>query len=85
MDTFEHARADFDRFVAHFRGSDGSLPFALAAKFAILGSSSTDKLTSTAEAQGLLDTLFACDNSEVTPSGRRIVAIISIEDIDKLF
>ena len=58
---------------------------ALAAKFAILGSSSTDKLTSTAEAQGLLDTLFACDNSEVTPSGRRIVAIIPFEDIDKLF
>ena len=33
MDTFEHARADFDRFVARFRGPDGSLPFALEAKF----------------------------------------------------
>ena len=37
MDTFEHARADFDRYVAHFRGPDGSLPFALAAKFAHTG------------------------------------------------
>ncbi len=33
MDTFEQARADFDRFVARFRGPDGSLPFALEAKF----------------------------------------------------
>ena len=33
MDTFEHARADFDRHVARFRGPDGSLPFALEAKF----------------------------------------------------
>ena len=33
MDTFEHARADFDRHVAHFRAPDGSLPFALEAKF----------------------------------------------------
>ena len=37
MDTFEHARADFDRFVARFRGPDGSLPFALASKFAHTG------------------------------------------------
>ena len=33
MDTFEQARTDFDRHVAHFRGPDGSLPFALEAKF----------------------------------------------------
>ena len=33
MDTFEQARADFDRYVAQFRGPDGSLPFALEAKF----------------------------------------------------
>ena len=33
MDTFEQARAEFDRHVAHFRGPDGSLPFALEAKF----------------------------------------------------
>ena len=37
MDTFEQARADFDRHVAHFRGPDGSLPFALAAKYAHTG------------------------------------------------
>ena len=33
MDSFVQARAEFDRFVAQFRGPDGSLPFALDAKF----------------------------------------------------
>ena len=37
MDTFEQARADFDRHVARFRGPGGSLPFALAAKYAHTG------------------------------------------------
>ena len=37
MDIFEQARTDFDRHVARFRGPDGSLPFALAAKFAHTG------------------------------------------------
>ena len=33
MDTFSQARAQFDRHVASFRDADGSLPFALEAKF----------------------------------------------------
>ena len=33
MDSFLQARAEFDRFVARFRGPDGTLPFALEAKF----------------------------------------------------
>jgi len=37
MDTFAEARADFDRYIAQFRGPDGSLPFALAAKYAHTG------------------------------------------------
>ena len=34
MDTFEQARAEFDRLVAQYRGPDGKLEYALAAKFA---------------------------------------------------
>jgi hypothetical protein len=33
MDTFEQARAQFDRYVAQFRGPGGKLDYALAAKF----------------------------------------------------
>lgn len=33
MDTFEQARAQFDRYVAQYRDQDGKLEYALAAKF----------------------------------------------------
>ena len=57
----------------------------MAARFAKLGSLSGDAVTNPAEAQRLMDTLFACENAEYTNSGRRIVAIINTEEIDKKF
>ena len=56
-----------------------------AEKFAILGASGAETVTSPVEAQRLLDTLFASENAEFTSSGKRIVSIIASEDIDKLF
>lgn len=58
---------------------------ALAAKFATLGSVSADKLSSPVEAQNIIDTLFAGDNAEFTPNGKKIISILSFEEIDKLF
>ena len=43
------------------------------------------KDTNPAEAQRLIDDLFACENAEYTNTGRRIVAIINAEEIDKRF
>ena len=57
---------------------------AVAAKFATLESIGFT-VESPAEAQALLDSLFACENSELTPSGRRIVTLIPLEEIDKKF
>ena len=57
----------------------------MASKFARLGSHSADQLTNPAEAQRLIDSLFACENPEYTSSGRRIVSIIPVEEIDKKF
>ena len=57
----------------------------LAEKFAALGASHADSLTSPQEAQRLIDTLFASDNAELTPGGRRIVSIVSLGDIEKRF
>ena len=37
MDSFAQARSEFDRYTARFRGPDGSLPFALAAKYGHTG------------------------------------------------
>jgi DNA mismatch repair protein MutL len=57
----------------------------LSARFAKLGSLSGDPVTNPVEAQRLIDSLFACENAEYTQSGRRIVAMISTEDIEKKF
>ena len=42
-------------------------------------------LTSPVEAQHLTDALFACDNAEVTYSGKRIVSLIGMDELDKKF
>ena len=55
----------------------------LAETFATLGASHADPPASPQEAQRLVDTLFACDNAELTPGGRRIVSIVPLGDIDK--
>ena len=57
----------------------------LAEKFATLGASHADPPASPQDAQRLIDTLFACDNAELTPGGRRIVSIVPLGDIDKRF
>ena len=57
----------------------------LAERFATLGASHADPLSSPQEAQRLIDTLFASDNAELTPGGRRIVSIVPLPDIEKRF
>ena len=57
---------------------------AVAAKFATLESLNFTVGTPQ-EAQALLDSLFACENSELTPAGRRIISLITTEELDKKF
>lgn len=57
----------------------------MADKFARLGVSGPQKLSSGLEAQRLIDTLFGCENSEYTASGRRTMTLIPLEDLDKKF
>ena len=57
----------------------------MASRFARLGALSGDNVTNPVEAQRLIDTLFACENAEYTSTGRRIMSLIPIEDIDKKF
>lgn len=58
---------------------------SMAEKFAILGASTARMPSSPFEAQHLIDSLFACENAEMTSRGRRIVSIVSVDDIDKRF
>ena len=57
----------------------------LASDLARLGALNCDPVTDSAQAQRLIDSLFACDNSEFTVSGRRIVSIMTVEDIERRF
>ena len=56
-----------------------------AAKFAMLGAVNAEVPSGPESAVRLLDTLFASENAEFTPGGRRIVSLMPVEDIEKRF
>ena len=57
----------------------------LASGLARIGSCSSDAISNPQEAQRLIDSLFACANAEYTNSGRKIVSIIPIDELEKRF
>ena len=58
---------------------------SMAAKFALLGASGGEKLSSPLEAQRLVDALMKTGAPEFTPSGRRIISILTMDEIEKRF
>ena len=58
---------------------------SLAQKFAVLGASGGEKLSSPVEAQRLVDALLSSSNPEFTSSGRRIISILPLDEIDRRF
>ena len=58
---------------------------AMAQKFAVLGASGGEKLSSVTEAQRLLDALLSSSNPEFTSTGRRIISILPLDEIEKRF
>lgn len=63
----------------------GAMESSMASKFARMGAASGRPLTSSSEAQGLIDSLFACEDPERTASGNKIMNIIHLDDLDKKF
>ena len=57
----------------------------LADRLARSGALSCDSVTNPTEAQRLIDSLFACGNPEYTAGGRRIISIVSMDELDKRF
>ena len=57
----------------------------LASRFAILGALKGDPVTNPVEAQRLIDQLLSCSNAEFTSTGKRIISIIPVDEIDKRF
>ena len=71
------------------RDEHGALPGVmeqnLAQKFAVLGACSAGSITSPLEAQRLVDALLQSENPEFTSAGKRIIAIIAAEELEKRF
>ena len=63
----------------------GVMESAMAEKIALLGASNCDRLTSPAEARNLVDTLLSSGNAELTGGGKRIMAIMTTAQVEKLF
>ena len=58
---------------------------ATALRFAKLGASSAKAVSSVQEAQALIDTLLGCENAEFTPSGPKVLSILSLDELEKRF
>ncbi len=58
---------------------------SMAEKFARLAASECKPVESPVEARSLTDTLFSCSNSEYTSSGYKIMSILSVDSLDKIF
>jgi len=56
-----------------------------AAKFAMLAATNSEVPVTPSALKSLLDALFASDNAEFTPNGKRIISVLSAEEIDKRF
>ena len=63
----------------------GVMEQALAQKFAVLGASAGEKLTSPLEAQRLVDALLQSENPEFTAAGKRILSIVPADELEKRF
>lgn len=63
----------------------GIMEQTMAEKFAAVGAASAPKISSPIEAQRLLDALLQGENPEFTPSGRKIISIVPLEDVEKRF
>ena len=66
-------------------GLAGIMEAAMAEKFARVGAAEGDNVTSAFEAQRLVDALFACQNPEFTPGGKKTMALLSSDEIEKKF
>ena len=63
----------------------GMMESAMAEKFAKMAASEGKPIETVSAAKSLMDSLFACSNSEYPSNGRKIMTIMTIDDIEKRF
>lgn len=57
----------------------------MAAKMAALEAGHVTQITSAVQARSLVDSLLQCENPELTSSGKRIIRVMDMDEITKLF
>ena len=63
----------------------GMMESSLAEKFARMGAAEGGDVETPAQARKLMDTLFSTSNPEFTSGGKRIMTVMSSEDVEKKF
>ena len=58
---------------------------SMAEKMALLGTAGEERMTSPVQARNLLDALLGCENPERTSRGRKILQVMPLTEIGKLF
>ncbi len=85
----QNVRRMIQDLVTALSDNSSSVPETVSAvmadRFAKIGASGGSPLTSTVEAQRLIDLLFACGNADFTNSGRRTMTMIPVEDLERKF
>ena len=63
----------------------GVMEATMAERFAKLGAAEGDIMRSDYDAAKLMESLFACENAEYTPSGKKIISRLGPDQLEKLF
>lgn len=63
----------------------GVMEATMAERFAKLGAAEGDVMRSDYDAAKLMEALFACENAEYTPSGKKIISRLGADQMEKLF
>jgi len=86
---YSDIKSTIEELIEQFKSMQGELSLNLTEKVARSVAAACaipyGRALQQAEMQKIVDQLFACSNPNFTPSGKAIVTIVKIEDIEKLF
>ncbi len=84
--SVESAMADVLMILTEDHGSlPGMMESSMAEKFARIGAASGGDIESSGQAKKLIDTLFSTSNPEYTSGGKKIMAVMSPDEVEKKF
>jgi len=78
-----------DNFLEEYKNTEGDLKTGarerIARSLAAAGAISSGEVLSPTAMQDLVDNLFACESPGYSPSGKLVISIIGMEELDRRF